>query len=74
MVRTVLVTIAASLTAALIGQIADQLLGLDQLTANGGGVGWLVRLLVRGVIMAPVIAAYLRGGRVTEGEAAGAAV
>ncbi|GAT14158.1 murein biosynthesis integral membrane protein MurJ [Mycolicibacterium thermoresistibile] len=73
-VRTVLVTIAASLTAALIGQIADQLLGLEQLTANGGGAGSLLRLLVLGLIMAPVIAAFLWFARVPEAEAAVAAV
>ncbi|MGV0837081.1 murein biosynthesis integral membrane protein MurJ [Mycolicibacterium thermoresistibile] len=73
-IRTVLVTIAASLTAGLIGHIADQLLGLESLTEHGGGAGSLLRLAILGLIMAPIIAGFLWAARVPEAEAALAAV
>ena len=38
-VRTVLVATAASLIAGLLAHVVDQLLGLESLTANGGGAG-----------------------------------
>ncbi|KUI31674.1 murein biosynthesis protein MurJ [Mycobacterium sp. IS-1742] len=69
--RTILVTVAASLLAGLLAHVADQLLGLESLTASGGGAGSLVRLAVLGLIMLPVIAAVLLAARVPE---AGAAV
>ena len=39
-------TVAASLLAGLVAHVADRLLGLDELTAHGGGAGSLLRLLV----------------------------
>jgi putative peptidoglycan lipid II flippase len=54
-VRTILVTIAASLIAGLLGHVVDQLLGLESLTRNWGGAGSLLRLLVLGLIMVPII-------------------
>ncbi|WP_197500645.1 murein biosynthesis integral membrane protein MurJ, partial [Mycobacterium sp. 852002-51961_SCH5331710] len=69
-VRTVLVTIAASLLAAMVGQVADQLFGLEALTRNWGGGGSLLRLLALGLIMVPVIVGVLLGARVPEAQAA----
>ncbi|WP_082682876.1 murein biosynthesis integral membrane protein MurJ [Mycobacterium sp. GA-1285] len=73
-VRTVLVTIAASLLAAMTGQVADRLLGLESLTRNLGGGGSLLRLIVLGLIMVPVIIGVLLGARVPDAQAALAAV
>nr|WP_228769018.1 murein biosynthesis integral membrane protein MurJ [Mycolicibacterium malmesburyense]CRL79269.1 integral membrane protein MviN [Mycolicibacterium malmesburyense] len=73
-VRTVLVTIAAALLAAMAGQVADQLFGLESLTRDWGGGGSLLRLAVLGLIMVPVIVGVLLGARVPEAEAALAAV
>ena len=73
-VRTILVTTAASLSAGLIAHIVDQLLGLEALTRNAGGAGSLLRLLVLGMIMLPIIAAVMIAARVPEAEAALAAV
>ncbi len=69
-VRTVLVTIAASLLAGLIGHVVDRLLGLDSLTAHGGGVGSLLRLLLLGLIMLPIVAGVLLAARVPEAASA----
>ncbi|ORV37033.1 murein biosynthesis protein MurJ [Mycobacterium doricum] len=69
-IRTILVTTAASLLAGLLAHVADQLLGLESLTAAGGGAGSLVRLAVMGLIMIPVIAGVLLAARVPEAEAA----
>ena len=60
-VRTILVTIAASLVAGLIAHVVDQLLGLESLTRNWGGAGSLLRLLVLGLIMVPIIAGVMLG-------------
>ena len=60
-VRTILVTIAASLIAGLIAHVVDQLLGLESLTRNWGGAGSLLRLLVLGLIMLPIIAGVHAG-------------
>ena len=57
MLRTILVTTAAALSAGLIAHVADQLLGLESLTENGGGAGSILRLLILGVIMLPIIVA-----------------
>jgi putative peptidoglycan lipid II flippase len=73
-VRTILVTVAGSLAAGLIAHIVDQLLGLESLTRNWGGGGSLLRLLVLGVIMAPIIAGVLLAAKVPEAEAALAVV
>ncbi|KUI07627.1 murein biosynthesis protein MurJ, partial [Mycolicibacterium acapulense] len=69
-VRSVLVTIAASLLAAMAGQVADKLFGLESLTRNWGGAGSLVRLVVLGVVMVPVIVGVLLGARVPDAQAA----
>lgn len=68
--RTILVTTAASLLAGLIAHVVDRLLGLAQLTAHGGGAGSLLRLLVLGLIMVPILAAVMLGAQVPEAQAA----
>ena len=68
--RTVLVTVAASLLAGLIAYVADRLLGLTELTTDFGGAGSLLRLLVLGVIMLPIIAAVMLAARVPDAESA----
>lgn len=73
-VRTILVTICASLIAGLIAHVVDQLLGLESLTRNWGGGGSLLRLLVLGLIMTPTIAGVLLAARVPEAHAALGAV
>src|SRR6478672_1689471 len=73
-VRTILVTITASLIAGLIAHVVDQLLGLEALTRNWGGAGSLLRLLVLGLIMVPIIAWVMVAARVPDAEAALAAV
>src|SRR4029078_439987 len=55
-VRTILVTITASLIAGLIAHVVDQLLGLAALTRNWGGAGSLVRLLALGLVLVSIIA------------------
>lgn len=72
-VRTILVTVAASLLAGLVAYMVDRLLGLEHLT-DYGGPGSLLRLTVLGVIMAPIVAAVMLGAQVPEAEAALAAV
>ncbi|BBY23776.1 murein biosynthesis integral membrane protein MurJ [Mycobacterium stomatepiae] len=73
-VRTVLVTLVASMLAGLIAHIADRLLGLAELTARGGAGGSLLRLLVLGCIMAPIMVAVMVRAQVPEAVAAMAAV
>ncbi|MBY0287931.1 MAG: murein biosynthesis integral membrane protein MurJ [Mycobacteriaceae bacterium] len=73
-VRTILVTIFASLIAGLIAHVVDQLFGLESLTTNWGGAGSLLRLLVLGLIMTPTIAGVLLAAKVPEAEAALGAV
>lgn len=68
--RTILVTITASMLAGLVAHVADRLLGLDRLTAHGGGVGSLLRLLILAVIMLPIMAAVMLRARVPEAQAA----
>jgi putative peptidoglycan lipid II flippase len=72
-VRTILVTITASLLAGLIAHVVDQLIGMNRLTAYGGGAGSLLRLFVLAVIMLPIVAAVMLRARVPEAEAALAA-
>jgi putative peptidoglycan lipid II flippase len=69
-VRTVLVTVAASLLAALVAHVADRLLSLGELTAHGGGAGSLLRLLVLATIMLPIMATVMVRARVPEAQAA----
>jgi putative peptidoglycan lipid II flippase len=67
-IRTILVTIAASLGAGLAAHVVDQLLGLEKLTTSGGGAGSILRLLILGVIMLPIIGAVLFAARVPEAQ------
>ena len=73
-VRTVLVTLAGSLLAGLIGHLVDRLLGLESLTQNVGGAGSFLRLLILGVIMLPIIVAVLLGAKVPDAQAAMGAI
>ena len=73
-VRTVLVTIAASLIAGLVAHVVDRLLGLESLTRNWGGAGSLLRLFLLGLIMTPIIAGVMLAARVPDAQAALAAV
>ena len=72
-IRTVLVATAASLIAGLIAHVVDQLLGLESLTEHGGG-GSMLRLLVLGLIMLPIIGCVMLAARVPDAQAALAAV
>jgi putative peptidoglycan lipid II flippase len=69
-VRTILVTITASLLAGLAAYVVDVLVGMQRLTAYGGGAGSLLRLFVLAVIMVPIVAAVLLRARVPEAQAA----
>ncbi|MCI4674026.1 murein biosynthesis integral membrane protein MurJ [Candidatus Mycolicibacterium alkanivorans] len=73
-IRTILVTTAASLLAGLVAYVVDRLLGLQALTVHAGGAGSLLRLLVLGVIMLPILAAVMLAARVPEAVAASGAV
>lgn len=73
-VRTILVTTAASLLAGLIAYVIDRLSGLKVLTEHGGGAGSLLRLLVLGLIMVPILAAVMLTARVPDAVAAWGAV
>lgn len=73
-VRTVLVTVAASLGAGLVAHVCDRLLGFEALTRTWGGGGSLLRLFALGAIMAPIIAGVLLAAKVPEAMAAKAAV
>jgi putative peptidoglycan lipid II flippase len=73
-VRTILVTVAASLIAGLVAHVIDQLLGLEALTRNWGGAGSLLRLFLLGLIMVPIVAGVLLAAQVPEAQVALAAV
>ena len=73
-VRTVLVTIAGSLVAGLIAHLVDRLLGLSSLTENSGGAGSILRLVILGLIMLPIIAIVLLTARVPDAQAAAGAI
>ncbi|OCB17047.1 MULTISPECIES: murein biosynthesis integral membrane protein MurJ [Mycobacterium] len=68
-VRTILVTLTASMLAGLIAHVADRLFGLDGLTDHGGA-GSLLRLLVLGLIMLPITATVMLRAQVPEAQAA----
>jgi putative peptidoglycan lipid II flippase len=68
--RTILVTVAASLTAGLIAHVADRLFGLQSLTESAGGAGSILRLVILGLIMLPIIAAVLLVAKVPDAQAA----
>jgi putative peptidoglycan lipid II flippase len=72
--RTILVTIAASLLAGLVAYVVDRVAGLQTLTGNFGGAGSLLRLLVLAAIMVPIIAAIMLAAKVPDAEAALAAI
>lgn len=72
-IRTILVTISASLLAGLVAHVADRLLGLDGWTAHGG-MGSLLRLIALSIIMVPILVAVLLAAGVPDAEAALAAV
>ncbi|WP_419197121.1 murein biosynthesis integral membrane protein MurJ [Mycolicibacterium litorale] len=69
-IRTILVTVAASLLAGLLAYVVDQLFGLKSLTDSGGGLGSLLRLAVLSLIMLPVLAGVLLAAKVPEAAAA----
>jgi putative peptidoglycan lipid II flippase len=73
-VRTILVTIAASLLAGLVAHVVDRVLGLDSLTERAGGAGSILRLTVLGLIMLPIIAAVLLAAKVPDAHAAADAI
>jgi putative peptidoglycan lipid II flippase len=72
--RTILVTLTASLSAGLIAYVVDQLMGLNRLTAFGGGAGSLLRLFVLAVIMVPIFVVVMLRAQVPEAHAALAAL
>jgi putative peptidoglycan lipid II flippase len=72
-VRTILVTVAASLLAGLVAQVVDRVLGLAALT-NHGGAGSLLRLLVLALVMLSMMAAVMLPAGVFEARAAWAVV
>ncbi|MFB1293963.1 murein biosynthesis integral membrane protein MurJ [Mycobacterium sp. pW049] len=73
-VRTILVTITASLGAGLVAHVIDQLLGLENLTEHWGAGGSLLRLSALGLVMVPLIVAVMLAAKVPDAHAALAAV
>ncbi len=73
-VRTILVTITASLAAGLTAHVVDRLLGLENLTTAWGGAGSLLRLTVLALVMVPIIVGVLLAAGVPDAHAALAAV
>jgi putative peptidoglycan lipid II flippase len=69
-VRTILVTATASLLAGLVAYLVDVLMGMQRLTAYGGGAGSLLRLVVLAVIMVPIVAVVIVRAQVPEAVAA----
>ena len=65
-IRTIMVTVTASLLAGLIAHVVDRLMGMQRLTAYGGGAGSLLRLFVLAVIMAPILATVMVRAQVPE--------
>lgn len=72
--RTIGVTLGASALAALSAAGLDRLLGLSALTAEHGGGGSMLRLIVLAAIMAPIVGGVLLAARVPDAVAARAAV
>lgn len=68
-VRTILVTLTASMLAGLVAHVADRLLGLDALTSHGGAAS-LLRLFILGLIMLPITAGVMLRAGVPEAQAA----
>lgn len=73
-VRTILVTIVASMLGGLIAHVIDRLLGLAELTSRGGAAGSVLRLLILGCLMLPIMATVMVRAQVPEALAAMAAV
>ncbi|MDA2892250.1 murein biosynthesis integral membrane protein MurJ [Mycolicibacterium sp. BiH015] len=73
-VRTILVTITASLSAGLIAHVIDKLAGLENLTEHWGAGGSLLRLVALGLVMVPIIAAVMLAAKVPDAQAALSAV
>lgn len=71
--RTILVTVTASLLAGLVAEVLDRVLGLRSLTDHGAA-GSMLRLVVLAVVMLPIIGAVMVGAQVPEAAAALAAV
>ncbi|MCV7277756.1 murein biosynthesis integral membrane protein MurJ [Mycolicibacter arupensis] len=72
-IRTVLVTLTASLLAGLVVEVLDRALGLRGLTDHGAA-GSMLRLLILTAVMLPIIAAVMVRAEVPEAVAAVAAV
>ncbi|OBI04923.1 murein biosynthesis integral membrane protein MurJ [Mycolicibacter heraklionensis] len=72
-IRTVLVTLTASLLAGLVAEVLDRVTGLQLLTDHGAG-GSMLRLLVMTLVMLPIIGAVMVRAEVPEALAALAAV
>ncbi|WP_024442079.1 murein biosynthesis integral membrane protein MurJ [Mycobacterium sp. UM_WGJ] len=72
-IRTVLVTLTASLLAGLVAEVLDRVLGLGTLT-DRGAAGSMLRLLVMTLVMLPIIGAVMVRAEVPEAVAALAAV
>ncbi|PRC41530.1 murein biosynthesis integral membrane protein MurJ, partial [Mycobacterium sp. ITM-2017-0098] len=73
-IRTILVTITAALTAGLVAHVIDQLVGLENLTTHWGAGGSLLRLMALGIVMVPIIVGIMLGAKVPDAQAALAAV
>ncbi|MDG4667314.1 murein biosynthesis integral membrane protein MurJ [Mycobacterium sp. 236(2023)] len=73
-IRTILVTITASLAAGLIAHVVDQLLGLENLTNHWGAGGSLLRLVALGLVMVPIIVGIMLAAKVPDARSAVAAV
>ncbi len=69
-VHSILVTVAASLLAALSAHVADRLLKLTALTSHWGGTGSLLRLAGLAMIMLPITAAVMVRAGVPEAHSA----
>lgn len=72
--RTATGTAAASVLAALVAAGVDRMLHLEALTTRSGGAGSMVRLLILGIVMAPIIIGLSLAARVPDVRAAVAAV
>ena len=69
-IRTVALTALAATAAGLSGYLVDRVFGLSGLTEHGGGMGSLLRLMIIGVVMLPIVIAILVATKVPEAQAA----
>ncbi len=72
--RTAAGITAASIVAAAAAAGVDRVLNLAELTVRSGGAGSMVRLLILGVVMLPILAGLALAARVPDAQAAAAAV